>query len=88
MPGGGGGGGGGGGEANLPIVSVYISTLLQGHFYLLCTVINSKLVRVWGSELEIYCDGFGQVLWGGGNHLPCHPPNYGPVWGSFQLTGE
>ena len=35
-----GGGGGGGGGGDLPFVSVY-KTLLQGHFYLLCTVMVS-----------------------------------------------
>ena len=41
-------GGGGGGGGDLPIVSLYI-TLLQGHFYLLCTVmVIANLVRGGG----------------------------------------
>ena len=54
----GGGGGGGEGEGNLLIVSLYI-TLLQGHFYLLCTVmVIANLVHGGG----------------GGDCLPQLPP--------------
>ena len=65
-------GGGGGGGVLLYLCTLPLSTLLQGHFYMLCIVMDIGYSK-FGSmsspggrgKLELYCDGygkFGQVL--------------------------